>query len=47
MTEELLKGVRQKLNEGALGTEKFVRQVRERFGIGSLRPRGRSRKGEK
>jgi putative transposase len=47
MTEELLKGVRQKLDEGALGTENFVRQVKERFGIGALRPRGRPKKGEK
>jgi putative transposase len=47
MEEDLLKGVRQKLDQGALGTEDFVRQAKERFGIGSLRPRGRPRKSEK
>lgn len=46
MKDEFLKGIRKKLDEGVFGKEDFVREARERFKIGSLRPRGRPRKGE-
>lgn len=47
MKEEFLKGIREKLDEGVFGKEDFVREARERFKIGSVRSRGRPRKGEK
>jgi putative transposase len=47
MKEEFLKGIREKLDGGAVGAEDFIREAKERFKIGSLRPRGRPRKGEK
>ena len=47
MKEEFLKGIREKLDEGVFGKEDFVREAKERFKIGSLRSRGRPRKGEK
>ena len=47
MKEEFLKGIRAKLDEGVFGREDFVREAKERFKIGSLRSRGRPRKGEK
>lgn len=47
MKEEFLKGIREKLDEGVFGREDFVREAKERFKIGSLRSRGRPRKGEK
>jgi putative transposase len=47
MREEFLKGIRRKLDEGVFGKEDFVREAKERFKIGSVRLRGRPRKGEK
>lgn len=47
MKEESLKGIREKLDGGVFGRQDFVREAKERFKIGSLRPRGRPRKGEK
>jgi len=36
-----LTGIREKLDEGVFGKEDFIRQGKERFRLGSLRPRGR------
>lgn len=47
MKEEFLKGIRRGLDEGVFGKEDFAREAKERFKIGSVRPRGRPRKGEK
>ena len=47
MKEEFLKGIRRGLDEGVFGKEDFVGEARERFKIGSVRSRGRPRKGEK
>jgi predicted DNA-binding protein (UPF0278 family) len=47
MKDAFLKNIRKKLDEGVFGKEDFVREAKERFKIGSLRPRGRPRKGEK
>lgn len=47
MKDEFLKSIREKLDEGVFGKEDFVREAKERFKIGSLRLRGRPRKGEK
>jgi putative transposase len=47
MNEESLKGIRRGLDEGVFGKEDFVREAKERFKIGSVRSRGRPRKGEK
>jgi putative transposase len=47
MNEESLKGIRRGLDEGVFGKEDFVREAKERFRIGSVRSRGRPRKGEK
>jgi len=47
MKDEFLRDIRSRLDEGVLGEEDFVNEAKERFKIGSLRPRGRPRKGEK
>ena len=47
MEEKLLKSIREKLDEGVFGKDDFVGEAKDRFRIGSLRPRGRPRKGEK
>ena len=47
MKDEFLRDIRRRLDEGVLGEEDFVNEAKERFKIGSLRPRGRPRKGEK
>jgi hypothetical protein len=47
MAEKFLRRIREKLDEGVFGKEDFAVGAKERFGIGSLRPRGRPRKGEK
>ena len=47
MKDEFLRGIRRKLDEGVLGEQDFVEGTKERFKIGSLRPRGRPRRGEK
>ncbi len=44
MKEGFLKGIRQGLDEGVLGKQGFVREAKEKFRIGSSRPRGRPRK---
>ena len=45
MKDEFLRNIRGKLDEGVFGKEDFVREAK--FKIGSLRSRGRPRKGEK
>lgn len=47
MKEEFLKNIRKKLDGGVFGRENFVRGVKEKFKIKSLRPRGRPKKEEK
>jgi hypothetical protein len=47
MKDEFLRGIRRKLDEGVLGEQDFAEGAKERFKIGSLRPRGRPRRGEK
>jgi len=44
MKEKILKGIREGLDEGVLGKEDFVKEAKERFKIGSSRPKGRPRK---
>jgi putative transposase len=47
MNKVSLENIREKLDEGVFGKEDFARVAKERFKIGSLRSRGRPRKGEK
>jgi len=44
MKEKFLKDIRQKLDEGVFGGSVFIQQMKKKFKISSLRPRGRPRK---
>ena len=45
--EAFLKNIRKKLDEGIFGKPSFIQEMKEKFKIKSLRPRGRPRRGEK
>jgi len=45
--EAFLKNIRKKLDEGVFGKPSFIQEMKEKFKIKSLRPRGRPRRGEK
>jgi putative transposase len=47
MEERFLKEIREKLNEGVFGSPSFIKTMKEKFRIRSLRGRGRPQKGEK
>jgi len=47
MKEKFLKEIREKLDEGMFGSFDFIKEVREKFKIKSLRGKGRPRKEEK
>jgi len=47
MREEFLRNIRKQLDEGIFGRSEFVREMKEKFKIKSLRSSGRPRKGEK
>jgi len=47
MEERFLKDIREKLNEGVFGNLNFIKEMKEKFKIRSLRCRGRPRKEEK
>jgi len=47
MKERFLKEIRDKLDEGVFGSQNFVREMKEKFKIKSLRSRGRPKKEEK
>jgi len=46
MKEKSLKDIREKLNEGIFGSLNFIKEMKEKFKIGSLRERGRPTKPE-
>lgn len=45
--EAFLKDIRKKLDEGIFGKPSFIQDMKEKFKIKSLRPRGRPRRGER
>jgi len=47
MEERFLKDIREKLNEGVFGNLNFIKEMKEKFKIRSLRSRGRPRRAEK
>ena len=47
MEERFLKDIREKLNEGVFGNLNFIKEMKEKFKIRSLRGRGRPRRAEK
>ena len=47
LREEFLRNIRKQLDEGVYGRSEFVREMKEKFKIKSLRSSGRPRKGEK
>jgi putative transposase len=47
MKEQFLKDIREKLDRGVFGSLNFIKVMKERFKINSLRERGRPRKEEK
>jgi len=44
MEERFLKDIREKLNEGVFGNLNFIKEMKEKFKIRSLRSRGRPKK---
>ena len=47
MKERFLINIRKQLDEGIFGRPEFVRGMKEKFKIKSMRPRGRPKKDEK